>query len=92
MTNLLKYNQISVNNHAIWHGFEGIYWGEKGADLYLRLSNDLRESSKCVCGEIGETFKVPNGQTAKSPQACEYFAGAKEFYIVELEIYKVIRK
>ena len=90
LTNLYKYNQISVNDDAIYHHNDGIFWGKNNNEIYLHLP--AKASQDCRCEHLGETFQVPNGQTAKSQQAFEYFAGASKYQVVELEIYKVIRK
>ena len=37
LTNLYKYNQISVNENAIYHYTEGIFWGKGNNDLFIHL-------------------------------------------------------
>ena len=37
LTNLYKYDQIDVNQNAIYQHNEGIFWGESCKDLYLHF-------------------------------------------------------
>jgi hypothetical protein len=37
ITNLKKYSQISINENALYHYPEGIFWGKSADDLYLHM-------------------------------------------------------
>lgn len=55
----------------------------------LQIHSDCNNMSYENFSVLGTTYSLPNNLAHRSPEANSYLAGAQNFRVVEIEVYKV---